>query len=243
MARVTPCRSPTISHSRLLDPVLTTGPCLLAVAAPREAEAVLVGLGSADSTPPAPWTTRVLNDRLHLVVTGVGKSNAAGAVARALTSQHSGVLSLGLAGALPALPGLEVGQVMLADTCHLADEGLSTPDRFLTQSELGFPACDSLGERFPTDPTWRDALAALALRIGPCATVSTCSGTDARATEIARRTGALCEDMESAAVALTAHRRGMPFSCIRVISNQTGDHQAWDLELAFSVLARVAGGL
>lgn len=240
-----PHRSPAVAHSRLLDPVLTNGPCLLAVAAPREAEAVLTGLGRAGHALPTPWTTLEIDDRLHLVVTGVGKANAAGAVAKALTGRYSGVLSLGIAGSLPVARGLEVGQVVLAEACHLADEGLATADGFLTQSELGFPACEGLGECFPTDAVWRDALAPLATMVGPCATVSTCSGTDTRAIEIARRTGALCEDMESAAVALAAHRLGLPFACLRVISNHAGnrDRQAWNLDLGFSVLARLAGAL
>lgn len=246
-----------IDHFRLLDPVLDGRPCLLAVAAPREAEAVLAGLGGVSGVSgggralPEPWTTLEIDDRLHLVVTGVGKANAAGGVAKALAGRYAGVLSLGLAGGLPAEPGgaaglaLGVGQVVLADACHLADEGLISPEGFVNQSGLGFPACEGFGERVPTDAKWREALAPLACRVGGCATVSTCSGTDARAIEIVRRTGACCEDMESAAVGLVAHRLGLPFACLRVISNQTGDRdrQGWEIDRAFSVVARLVGAL
>ena len=201
---------------------------------------------------PEPWTTLEIDDRLHLIVTGVGKANAAGAVARALAGRYAGVLSLGLAGGLPAEPGEaagqpapEVGQVVLAEACHLADEGLISPAGFVTQSELGFAACEGLGECFPTDAKWREILLPLACRVGSCATVSTCSGTDAQARKIARRTGACCEDMESAAVGLVAHRLGVPFACLRVISNQTGDRdrQGWEIDRAFSGLTRLAGAL
>ena len=240
-----------IDHFRLLDPVLDGSPCLLAVAAPGEAEAVLAGLGGVGGSLPEPWTTREIDDRLHLVVTGVGKASAAGGVAKALASQYAGVLSLGLAGGLPAEPGgaaglaLEVGEAVLADACHFADEGLISPEGFVSQSGLGFPACEGFGERVPTDAKWREALAPLACRVGGCATVSTCSGTDARAIEIARRTEACCEDMESAAVGLVAHRLGLPFACLRVISNQTGDRdrQGWEIDRALLGLARLAGAL
>lgn len=228
--------------------MLTDGPCLLAVAAPREVEAVLAGLGRGGTPLPRPWSAVELDDRFHLVVTGVGKANAAGAVARALSPRHSGVLSLGLGGALPVpseRSGLRIGEVLLADTCFLADEGLGGSGRFATQSQMGFPAVEGLGERFPTEPGWCRALAPLAAQVGPCATVSTCSGSDGLAGEIARRTSALCEDMESAAVGLVASRLGAPFACLRVISNHAGDRsrQGWDPDLAFSVLAEVCGSL
>lgn len=210
---------------------------------------MLDALGLAEKPVPDPWCPIVLTERLDLVLTGVGKANAAGAVARTRRPRHAGVLSLGLAGALPSpdsSPPPQLGAVILADACRLADDGLALPDRFLTQADLGFPAVERLGESFPTDPEWRRALAPLADRIGGVATVSTCSGTDAQAAEIARRSnGALVEDMESAAVGLVAARLGVPFACLRVVSNHTGDreHQRWDLDLAFSVLARLARSL
>lgn len=209
---------------------------------------MLDALGHPQTALPAPWRPLTLDARLELVLTGVGKANAAGAVARALSPRHAGVLSLGLAGSLPhppGTPGLSVGGVVVAEACQFADDGLALADRFVPQSDLGFPAVEGPGECFPTDPAWRHALAPLADRLGPVATVSACSGSDAAAAEIARRTGAWCEDMESAAVGLVAARLVVPFGCIRVISNRTGDRadQGWDLDLAFSVLTRLARSL
>lgn len=217
---------------------------LLAVAAAREAEAVLRGLGLDGSSRLEQWGRVDLDERLAIVLTGVGKANAAGALARAASGQLAGVVSIGLSGALPG-SGLTAGQVVVADACILADEGVETPDRFMSQSDLGFPAAEGCGERFPTDPRWTAALAPLADRVGPAATISTCSGTRARAAEIVRRTGAIAEDMESAASALVARRLGLPFACLRVISNRTGDRatQGWDLERAFAAVARAAGSL
>lgn len=230
----------------LLDPLLADRPCLLAVAAPREVEAVLGSVGTPSRGTPEPWETVVCGSRLHVVRTGVGKANAAGAVARALAMhEYASVLNLGIAGALPHESPMAVGQSLLADLCILADDGLGTPAGFASQSEIGFPTHERLGERFAADPALVSVLSGVVDRIGPCATVSTCSGTEALAQEVAARTGALAEDMESASVGLVAARLGVPFASLRVVSNRTGDreHQGWDLDAALSRLADLASVL
>ena len=223
------------------------------------------GLGCAEVTL-NPWEAVGLTGGHSIVRTGVGKANAAGAVGACLgrvaqsghgrsegergesgraESGYACVLSVGLAGALPAANPMGVGEVLLAEHCVLADEGLTTADGFVSQSEFGFPAIEGIGEQIPTDQMLNERLIGLADRVGLCATVSTCSGTDAQARSIAQRTGALAEDMEAAAVGLVAHRLGVPFGCVRVISNTTGnrDAQVWDLDGAFSVLAMLSGSV
>lgn len=230
---------------QLLNSVLGGRICLIAVASPREASAVLTGLGEANAEPPRPWSVRRVGARLAVLVTGVGQANGAGAVARADLPDCAGVLSLGIAGALPGPGSPPVGRVVLCESCVLADSGVQTTEAFTTQSSMGFPAVEGLGERFAAHPAWLAALRPAADEVGSCATVATCSGTDALAGTIAQRTGALCEDMESAAVGLAAARLGLAFASVRVISNRTGDRtrQGWDLPRAFSVLARVASAL
>lgn len=180
------------------------------------------------------------------MLTGVGKANAAGAVAATLThGPYAAVLSLGFAGALPNESPAEIGQTLLADHCVLADDGLLGADAFVPQTDLGFPAVEGLGERFPVAPALADALGRVTDRTGPCATVSACSGTDAAAAEIARRTNALAEDMESAAVGLAAARLGVPFAAVRVISNRTGarERQGWDIDRAAAALTAFVAAL
>ncbi|MBK7403387.1 MAG: futalosine hydrolase [Phycisphaerales bacterium] len=227
----------------MLDPVLAERPCLLAVASRMEAEAVLRGLGAGVGEGLTPWRAVRVDSRFEIVLTGVGKSNAAGAVASTLHEGYAGVLSLGLAGAFPGC-GVGVRGVVVGSASVLADEGAATPGGFRSQSSLGFPAVEGPGERFEADAAWRAALGVLGSE-GVCATVSTCSGTDALSREIAGRTGAACEDMESAAVGLVAHRLGRAFANVRVISNRTGDRerQGWDLPGAFGVLEALAGAL
>ena len=57
---------------------------------------------------------------------------------------------------------------------------------------------------------------------GPTATGAQCSGTEAAAREIVRRTGAVAEAMEGAAVVHAARRLGTAGIELRVISNTTG---------------------
>ena len=65
-------------------------------------------------------------------------------------------------------------------------------------------------------------------------TVSTCTGTTARAIEIETRTGAICENMEGAAVALACRQLSVPLLEIRGISNRVEDRDTsrWDLTTA-----------
>ncbi len=226
-------------------------PALLIVAAPTEANALLEGFGCSEEqrthTAHTFWQPLRIRDNLSMVLSGVGKANAAAALAWAIASQPSDrpkpvVLSIGLAGALPAHPAMSVGQVVCADCCHLADEGVQTDNAFHSLADLGFPASKNRGETFSCSTDMVALLAPLADRLGSCATVSTCSGTDDRAAAIASRTGAVAEDMESAAVGLAAAQLGLDFGCLRVISNTTGHRntQRWDLDAALARLTRLA---
>ncbi|MBL8747181.1 MAG: futalosine hydrolase [Phycisphaerae bacterium] len=234
------------------------GRLLLVVAAPKEAAAILRGVGAVDVPTSIDWRGRSIGARLDLVVTGVGKANAAAGTALALdTSRHVGVVSIGVSGALPG-SGLAVGDVVEADRCMYGDEGSANPGGFLTIAEMGFgPLSDLCGGGNGMDGMslvasavpWseRTGLRPLRVRRGGLATVSTCSGNDALAHEVERRTGALAEDMESAAVGFTAARvaPGVAFCAVRAISNTTGDRleQTWDLALALDRLALVASRL
>jgi futalosine hydrolase len=221
---------------------------LVVVASAGEARAVLRGFGNPEVGLTS-WVSLAVDARADLVLTGIGKANAAGAVARALdVSRHAAVVNLGIAGALPG-GGLAIGDVLLGTASVFADEGAQTPSAFLDCDALGFPIGDFPHGAVPCSLDTRDgfgaALEKLFPKRGAIATVSTCSGTDALARAIAERTSALAEGMEGAAAALVCHRVGVPFGEVRVISNTTGDRgsQVWDIPRAFSVLAAAAGSV
>ncbi len=231
-------------------------PTLLVIAAPAEFRAVAAGLRGIDadtiSAPAAAvaggWTVEPLAPGLLATLSGIGKANAAAATALALRETRAdAVISIGIAGALPhpggadipsargaahpSAPTLALGACILATASIYADEGLQTPDAFRTCADLGFPLGPFAGSAVAPDPTLAARLRPLAVHTGPIATVSTCSGTDALAAQVAARTGALAEAMEGAAVGHVAARLGVPFAEIRVLSNTTGDRdrQRWDL--------------
>lgn len=231
---------------------------LLAVAAPKEMLAVLAGvLGHHTATATEPelarrhWHRAEAGPRFDAVLTGVGKVNAAAAVVRALDpARHAGVLSLGVAGALPdpdhdqAHPA-RLGQAIAATACVYADEGLATPEGFVEIASLGFPLGPFPGSAVPVDAELLARLRTIADAEGPIATVSTCSGTAALTREVRRRTSASAEAMEGAAVAHVAARLGVACGELRVISNTTGDRSAqqWDLPRALTRLRDLAARL
>lgn len=236
----------TRRFSKLKSPQSPNDRCLIVVAAPAEAKAVLAGFGMERTAPDA-WNHVVLAVGYSLLLCGVGKANASGATARAIAEvAPMRVLNLGICGALPHPHPLSVGQAVLASRCVFADEGIETPDGWVTLKDAGFPAGIDSDSITPTEQFNRQ-LTALADRAGTIGTVSACSGTDSRAAEIARRCGpdALAEAMEGAAIGLAARRAGIAFAELRVVSNRTGNRasQGWNLPAALARLESLASRL
>lgn len=219
---------------------VTTSPrVLLVVASPIEARAILNG------SELSPWTPHAVFPGLDVLMTGIGKANAAGAVGRCLdATKYDLVVNAGIAGTLAALP---IRSTVVATFSIFADEGIQTPTSFLDCSAMGFPLGDFEGSAVPASPA---ALAWLRgflehATFAPIATVSTCSGTDTLAAAIRGRTGAVAEAMEGAAIALVCKRLAVSFVELRIISNTTGDRarQQWDIKGALAELASVIGTL
>ncbi|MFI9275096.1 futalosine hydrolase [Kitasatospora sp. NPDC052896] len=194
---------------------------LVVVAVPAEAEAVLRG---------AP------DGRVTVLAAGVGPAAAAAATATALAARrHPLVLSAGIAGGFA--PHAPIGAVVVADAIVAADLGAQTPDGFQDVAELGF------GSVRHTPPPAAVALLAAATGAvtGPVLTVSTVTGSAARATELAaRHPGAAAEAMEGFGVAEAAARHGVPALELRTVSNAVGprDRSAWRIGEALGALER-----
>lgn len=203
-------------------------PALVVVAVERERAAIL---------------EHVAPDEAVVVAGGVGRVNAAIALmehAEAVADAHA-VVSAGVAGALPAgTDTLAIGDVVVATASVYAEEGLVTPEGFGDMTELGFPLGDWTGNAVPPHDAWLARVRRVlpAATFAPIATVATCSGTDAAAAEVARRTGAVAEAMEGAAVLHAARHLGLPALEVRAISNTTGDRdrQQWDLDAGLAAL-------
>lgn len=181
---------------------------------------------------------------VHVVVGGIGRANAAATVAHELTrAPHRAVINAGIAGSLPG-GKLAIGDCVVATECVYAEEGVLMPEGFQDMRVLGFTLGDFEGNRVPIDAGLLSAFGQLGTR-APVATVATCSGTDAGALEIARRTGAIAEAMEGAAVVHAARRFGVPALEIRTISNATGNRtmQGWDLPRGLAALKPVGDAI
>ncbi|MCA9303970.1 MAG: futalosine hydrolase [Phycisphaerales bacterium] len=216
---------------------------LLAAAAPREASAVLDAFGL--NTPPELWVPVRLHDRFELVRTGVGKSNAAGAVASVIdASRYAGVLSVGIAGVLPG-GGHRILDTVCASRSVFSDEGVGTPGGFINCAEMGFAPFDNGEMGIDHDPRVIEWLGSLCDAHATIACVSWCSGDDGCARGVVSRTGASVEAMEGASIALVAQRLGVLSGELRVISNTTGNRadQRWDLDGAMERLSTVLGRL
>lgn len=180
---------------------------------------------------------------------GIGRTNAAAATTAAILERgpFAWVVSAGVGGALPG-GNLSIGDVVVADRCVYAEEGLATPSGFQDMKEMGFSLGNFDGNVVPVDPAM---LAWAAGHFSPVgiATVATCSGTDEQASMVAARTGCACEAMEGAAVVHAARRLGAAAIELRSISNTTGDRDAqeWDLSLALdrlgAAVTKMTGGL
>ncbi|MGA1401122.1 MAG: futalosine hydrolase, partial [Phycisphaerales bacterium] len=174
----------------------------------------------------------------EIVVAGIGRTNAAAATTRAILEDApiAAVVSIGIAGALPD-SGLGLGELAVASESVYVEEGLETPEGFGDMRALGFPLGDFEGNRVPANDSLLAMCSALG-RVGPIATVATCSVTDRLAREVVRRTGAIAEAMEGAAVLHAARRLGVAAIEIRAISNTTGDRptQRWEIAKALGAL-------
>lgn len=218
---------------------------LVVTAVAAEADSVVAGLTPHPDAPgPEPRTlpggyrlTRrdLPGIALDVLVGGVGPAAAAAGTATALALGDYGlVVSAGIGGGFaPAAPP---GSLVVADAIVAADLGAETPEGFVDVAALGF------GRAVHLPPAELAALAAEATGglLAPVLTVSTVTGTAARAAGLAvRHPQAGAEAMEGFGVAEAAAAHGLPVLEIRAVSNAVGprDRDAWRIGEALAALA------
>jgi len=181
-----------------------------------------------------------------LLAAGVGPAAAAASTAAALTAAALGgtpyglVVCAGIGGGF--LPGAPVGSLVVSGTIAVADLGAETADGFLPVTELGFGHV----AHHPPESLVREAVRVTGARRGTVLTVSTVTGTAARAAELrARHPDALAEGMEGFGVAEAAVAQGLPVLEVRAVSNPVGprDRAAWRIGDALSALTAGFGKL
>ena len=241
---------------------------LVLTAVPAEAAAVLDRFDAATGCRLGPYPGSTVQAGAGLVrvfATGVGPARAAAGAATALALDRPAlVVAAGIGGGFAGRAA--VGDIVVADQVVHADLGADSPDGYLSMEQLGFGAdrvvlrpdlvslaADRLSPA-GTARTGAGSTASIAGRVagsagtpvvGPIITVSTVTGTAARAAELATRYRPAAEGMEGAGVWAAAEAHGVPFLEIRAISNPVGrrDRAGWDIPGALAVLGRAVAAL
>ncbi|SDC93376.1 futalosine hydrolase [Streptomyces prasinopilosus] len=223
------------------------GGVLVVAAVPAERDAVTGAFPGAPRETALPGVTVVeVADGPDVLAAGVGPARAAASTATALTAAalagrpYGLVVSAGIAGGFA--PHAPVGSLVVADEITVADLGAGTADGFLPVTALGFGTVTHL----PPAALVRDAAAAAGALTGAVLTVSTVTGTAARAADlVALHPRALAEAMEGFGVAEAAAAHGVPVLEIRAVSNPVGprDRDAWRIGDALTALTEGFGKL
>ena len=173
-----------------------------------------------------------------VVQCGVGKVNAA-MCAQILCSVYgvTHIVNTGIAGSLFA--ELDIGDLVISEDAMYHDF-----DCVHFGYEMGrVPGMDVVA--FPADKTLSAAAltAAESVHPGHCRTGRVASGDlfvaeKLAKTRIIERTGAVCTEMEGAAIAHVAYRNGIPFVIIRAISDKADDSAEMDYPTFEAIAAR-----
>lgn len=174
---------------------------------------------------------------VEVLAAGVGPAAAAAGTAWYLARNPgiTTVLSAGIAGGL--VTRIRLGALVVATRSVHADLGADSPGGFLTLDDLGFGTASLPAADLKILP---DAVR------GAVLTVSTVTGTAARADALAERyPDAVAEGMEGFGVATACALAGVPFGEVRAISNPVGprDRAAWRIGPALDALAGVGAAL
>ncbi|WP_223768225.1 futalosine hydrolase [Streptomyces huiliensis] len=204
-----------------------------AAAGPAEPEELALPGGAVLHRIPAAGVT------YDVLAAGVGPAAAAAGTATALTTAalagapYDLAVSAGIGGGFA--PGAPLGGLVVARRIVAADLGAATADGFLPVTELGFGV-----DAHPVDDALVRAVgAATGAEPGAVLTVSTVTGTAARAAELAAaHPDALAEAMEGFGVAEAAAAHGVPVLELRAVSNAVGprDRAAWRIGDALAAL-------
>jgi futalosine hydrolase len=207
-----------------------------------------------------PFSIYIYRDlKLLAGTTGIGKVNAAAVASAVLSSFNAGeVWNVGCAGAYDG-SGLEIGDVLIAESCICGDEGILGKQGPMPTSSLEIPlvikenhpfydcfpldeflACRQIRTFLPAgifSPAGSGGIrqgGQFKVQYGASLTVSMTSGDIETAGERFTRFRALAENMEASAIAQTCILFDVPFLEIQGIGNMAGvrDKAGWDIGAA-----------
>jgi len=188
-----------------------------------------------------------------LCIGGMGKVNAAHATTLLLSRfAVSALVIFGIGGAYPS-SGAAIGDVAIAKEEIAGDEGVLTLEGFKDAEYIGIPllkTSSTMYTKYPAPETLllRSLQALVAyqndgvskIHVGSFVTLSTCTGTSARARDLETRYHGLCENMEGAAAVQVAELHEIPWIEVRGISNIVEDRNVdkWDIPKAVDAVQK-----
>lgn len=139
------------------------------------------------------------DDEVRLAENGAGAHHAAAAVDKAVAGFHpDAIVSMGFCGALD--PALNIGDIVVGTTIFAGDR------------------------RFPAEPPDTG----IPLRLGPICSIDHVARTAAEKGYLRGQTGAIAVEMEAAGVAQRAQKLGVPFFCIKSVTDLADETMAND---------------
>ena len=192
-----------------------------------EAEILIRGIAEREKViiQGKPFYTGMLKNRpVVICLCGIGKTNAAhGTTLLFERFKAYFICVIGVAGAYPSA-GLAIGDIVVGEKEIYGDEGLLLETGLEMMSAIGLPfAVIGTVRCFNEFPLHMPEALRCHRHKGAFVTVSACTGTLKRGKEIETRFGALCENMEGAAVAHICLLNNVPAIEIRGISNLIED--------------------
>ena len=188
-------------------------------------------------------------DSVELLVSGVGPMESGITLSRFLERNHTKirtVVNFGIGGAYfsgPKRP-LELLDICLAEREILGDFGVCYGDRIEPFPQNDFPARSIFELDSTLLTTAQSALSAgkIDATVGTFVTVNGASGFKVRGDHFADRYGAICENMEGAAVARACELFDLPLIEVRAISNRVEDRtdDPWPVAEAAARAAQAA---
>ncbi|MBW1974055.1 MAG: futalosine hydrolase [Deltaproteobacteria bacterium] len=195
------------------------------------------------------WQVKLGKRKDLLVVSGIGKVNAAFAIGAICSMNHIRlVIHFGICGAYPS-SNLHPGDVILVTRSIFADEGvLYENQKIADYQDIGIPVLRCSGgekiyESIRPDHFTLSAAKKIVpegqygnftLKHGTICSVSMTSGSENVAKMRFDMYGAIAEDMETSAVLLGAAKALIPAVAVRGVSNYAGDRNKseWKTDLA-----------
>lgn len=206
---------------------------------PEEGRLLSSCLKRVERSPFVVYHGRIKRNTVTLVISGIGKTNAASAVTYMINKYIPDLFILsGIAGAYPST-GLSIGDVAIAEKEFYGDEGVIMKNGFFGLDLINIPLIKKGKKRFFNEFQLNKRLVNMvkktikgSFKSGNFVTLSAITGTAEGAIRLRDRYNAICENMEGAAVAHACEVFGMDLIEIRGISNivEDRDPSRWDIK-------------